>query len=114
MDLEHDTFLNGVVEASQGFLFHVVDCIGVCNGEVGVGNGDGVIQSKINYNELVDKDFGVDEEELLQVEEHARNEKLFVELEHNQKFWFTWNRTSTWAFFEVHDHITIANCSKFQ
>jgi hypothetical protein len=27
-------------------------------------------------------------EELLPVEEHARNEKLFVELEHNQIFWF--------------------------
>jgi hypothetical protein len=29
MDLEHDVFLNGVVEASLSFLFHVVDCIGV-------------------------------------------------------------------------------------
>ncbi len=33
-------FLNGVVKVSQGFIFHVVDCISVCNGEVGVGNGN--------------------------------------------------------------------------
>jgi len=59
-----------------------------------------VIQSKANYNELVDKDLGEDEKELLQVEEQTHNEKLFVELECNQKIWFTWNQTtSTWAFF---------------
>ncbi len=43
MDLRHYIFLNGVVEASQSSPFHVVDCTCVCNGEVGVGNGDGVI-----------------------------------------------------------------------
>jgi hypothetical protein len=57
-----------------------------------------VIQSKASYSEFVDRDLGGDEEKLLQVEEHARNEKLFVELEHNQNFWFIWSRTSTWAF----------------
>jgi hypothetical protein len=43
MDLKHDIFLNGVVEASQGSPFHVVDYTCVCNGEIGVGNDDGVI-----------------------------------------------------------------------
>jgi hypothetical protein len=59
MNLEHDGFLNGVVEASQSFIFHVVDCTSIFNGEVGVGNGndgigsgDGVIQFKVGYNEL--------------------------------------------------------------
>jgi hypothetical protein len=57
-----------------------------------------VIQFKASYSELVDKDLGEDEEELLQAQEQACNEKLFVELECNQKFWFTWNQTtSTWA-----------------
>jgi hypothetical protein len=74
-----------------------------------------VIQSKANYNELVDKDLGEDKEELLQVEKHAHNEELFVELEHNQKFWFTWSRsTSTRASFKVNGHTTIAYYSKSQ
>jgi len=59
-----------------------------------------VIQSKVGYNELVDRDLGEDEEELIQVEERACNEKLFMELECNQNFCFTWNRTiSTLACF---------------
>jgi hypothetical protein len=59
-----------------------------------------VIQSKVGYSKLAEKDLGEDKEEFSKIEEHACNEKLFVELEHNQKFWFTWNRTtSTWAFF---------------
>jgi len=41
MELEHDIFLNGVIEASQGFPLHVVNCICVCNGEVGVGSANG-------------------------------------------------------------------------
>jgi hypothetical protein len=64
-NLKHDIFLNGVVETSQGFLLHVANCIGVCNGEVkigsrsgGVGSGDGVIQFEASYNELVDRDLG--------------------------------------------------------
>jgi hypothetical protein len=61
-------FYNGVVEASQGSLLHVVDCTCVCNGEVGVGSGDGVIQFKASCSELVDKDLGEDEEELLNVQ----------------------------------------------
>ncbi len=52
-----------------------------------------MIQSKVGYNELANRDFGEDEEEFLQVEEQACNEKLFVELECNQIFCFTWNRT---------------------
>ncbi len=74
-----------------------------------------MIQSKANYNELADKDLGEDKEKLLEVEKHAHNEKLFVELECNQKFWFTWNRTkSTWASFKVNGHTTIAYYSKSQ
>jgi hypothetical protein len=65
MNLEHDIFLNGVVETSQGSPLHVANCTCVCNGEVkvgsssgGVGSGDDVIQSEASYNELVDKDLG--------------------------------------------------------
>ncbi len=92
--------MNGAIEASQGSLLHVVECTCVYNGEVGVGSGsDGVIQSKANYSELIDKDLGEDEEELLQAEKQAHNEELFMELECNQNFSFTWNRTTrTWAF----------------
>jgi hypothetical protein len=58
-----------------------------------------VIHSKVGYGELADKNLGEDEEEPLQVEKHVCNEKLFVELEFNQFFWFTWNiTTSMWAF----------------
>jgi hypothetical protein len=60
-----------------------------------------VIQSKASYSELVDRDLGEDEEELLQAEEQACNEELFVELERNQNFWFTWNQTNTWAFLKL-------------
>jgi hypothetical protein len=72
MNLEHDVFLNVVVKASQGFIFHVVDYTSVCNGEVGVGNGsdgigsgDSVIQSKASYNELVDRNLGEDEKRVV-------------------------------------------------
>jgi hypothetical protein len=68
MNLEHDVFLNGVAKVSQGFLLHVVDCTSVSNGEVGVGSGDGVIQSVAGYNKLVERDLGEDEKNLLQVE----------------------------------------------
>ncbi len=54
-----------------------------------------MIQSEANYNELVDRDLSEDKEELLQVEKQAHNEKLFVELERNQKFWFTWSITTS-------------------
>jgi hypothetical protein len=55
--------LNGAAEASQGSFFHVVECTCVYNGEIGVRSGsDGVIQSKANYSELVDKDLGEVEE----------------------------------------------------
>ncbi len=74
MNLQHDILLNGVAKASQGSPLHVVNCSGVCSGEVGVGsgnggvgNGDDVIQSKANYNELTNKDLGEDKERLLQV-----------------------------------------------
>jgi hypothetical protein len=50
--------LNRGVKTSQGSPLHVVDCIGVCNGEVKVGSGGDVIQSKASYNELVDRDLG--------------------------------------------------------
>jgi hypothetical protein len=74
-----------------------------------------VIQSKANYNELADKDLGEDKDELLQVEKQARNEELFVELEHNQKFWFTWSKaTSTRTSFKVNGHTIVANYSKSQ
>jgi hypothetical protein len=62
-------FFNEFAKASQGSPLHVADYISVYNGEIGVGNGDGVIQSKVDYNELANKDLGEDEEELLQVEE---------------------------------------------
>ncbi len=43
MNLEHDIFLNGAIQTSQGYPLHVVDCTNVCNGEIRVGNGsDGV------------------------------------------------------------------------
>jgi len=101
--------LNGAVKASQDFPLHVANYTSVCNGEVGVGSGsdgigsgDCVIQFKANYSELVDINFGEDEKELLQVEEQAHNEELFVQLEHNQNFWFTWNQiTSMWAFLKL-------------
>jgi hypothetical protein len=80
MNLEHDVFLNGVVKASQGSPLHV-DYIGVYNVKIGVGNSDGVIQSKVNYNELANKNLGEDDKELLQAQEQVCNEKLFVELE---------------------------------
>jgi hypothetical protein len=63
MDLEHDVLLNGVAKASQGSPLHVVDYTNVYNGEIGVGSGDGVIQSKVGYSELVNRDLGEDEEE---------------------------------------------------
>jgi hypothetical protein len=84
----------------------------VCNGEVrvgsgsgGVGKGDCVIQSKARYSELVDKNLGEDEEEILQAKKQACNEKLFVELEHNQNFWLTWHKTTIMlAFFKDNDY----------
>jgi hypothetical protein len=76
MNLEHDVLLNGVAKASQGSPLHVVDYTSVYNGEIGVGSGDGVIQFKVCYNELVDKDLGEDQEELLQAEKQACNEEL--------------------------------------
>jgi hypothetical protein len=91
--------LNGVAKTSQGFPLHVVDYTSVYNGEIGVGNGDGVIQSKVGYSELVDINLGENQKELLQAEEQACNENLFVELGCNQKICLTWNRTtSMWAF----------------
>jgi hypothetical protein len=54
-----------------------------------------VIQSKANYNELANIDLGENKDELLQVEKQARNEELFVELEHNQKIWFTWSKATS-------------------
>jgi len=78
MNLEHDVFFNGVAKASQGSPFHVVDYTNVYNGEIGVGNGDGVILFKVGYSELVDKYLGEDRKKLLQVEKQACNEKLFV------------------------------------
>jgi hypothetical protein len=78
MNLEHDCFfLNGAIELSQGSLLHVANYTSVCNGKVGVGNGggggvgsgDNVIQFKVDYNELANKDLGEDEEELLQAKE---------------------------------------------
>jgi hypothetical protein len=100
MNLKHDVFLNGFAKASQGSPFHVIDYISVYNGEIRVGNGDGVIQSKVGYNKLDDKDLGEDEKKLLQVEEQACNEKLFVELECNQNFCLIWNKIiSTLACF---------------
>ncbi len=71
MNLKHDFFFNGVTKASQGSLLHVVDCTSVYSGEVGVGsgsgvgNGDGVIQFKVGYNKLVERDLGEDKEEFL-------------------------------------------------
>ncbi len=65
--------MNGVIEASQGFPFHVVECACVCNSEVGVGSGsdgvgnvDSVILFEASYSVLANKDFGKDEEEFLQ------------------------------------------------
>lgn len=38
-----------------------------------------------------------------------------MELEHNQKFWLTWNRTtSMWAFLKVNDHVVVEDYSKSQ
>jgi hypothetical protein len=54
-------FLMGLQKASQGSPLHVVNYTSVYNGEIWVGNGDGVIQFKVGYNELVDKDLGEDE-----------------------------------------------------
>jgi hypothetical protein len=34
MNLEHDIFLNGFVETSQGSPLPIVNCTCVCNGEV--------------------------------------------------------------------------------
>jgi hypothetical protein len=75
MNLKHDVFFNGAIEVSQGFPLHVSNCTSVCSGEIGVGNGSGgvgngddVIQSKVGYNELANKDLGEDEE-LLQAKE---------------------------------------------
>jgi len=74
-----------------------------------------VIQSKANYNELADRDLGEDKEELLQVEKQACNEELFVELDRNQNFWFTWSKTtSTRTSFKVNGHTIVANYFKFQ
>jgi len=86
MNLEHDVLLNGVTKTSQGSPLHVVDYTNVYSGEIRVSNGDGVIQSKVDYNELPNRNLGEDEEELLQLEEQACNETLFVELEHDQNF----------------------------
>jgi len=43
-----------------------------------------VIQFKVGYNELANRDLGENEEKFLQVEEQACNGKLFVELEENK------------------------------
>jgi hypothetical protein len=69
MNLKHDVFLNRVAKASQDFPLHVVDYTSVYNGEIGVGSGDGLIQSKVGYSELVHIDLGESEEGLLQVVE---------------------------------------------
>jgi hypothetical protein len=55
-------FFNGAIEVSQGSPLHVANYTSVCSGEVGVGNGDDVIQSKVGYNELANKYLGEDEE----------------------------------------------------
>ncbi len=99
-------FFNGAIKASQGSPLHVADCTSVCNGEVGIGSGSGgvenddsVIQSKVGYSKFVEKDLGKDKEKFQYIEEQTHNEELFVELECNQKFWLTRNKTNTWAFF---------------
>jgi hypothetical protein len=61
--------LSGVAKASQGSPLHVANYTSVYNGEIGVGSGDGVIQSKIGYSKVVNKDLSEGEEKFLQADE---------------------------------------------
>jgi len=102
---DHDVFMNDIKEDANRIDLNVIN-YGVSFGEDGVGGGSvglgsGELEFKANNNEIIiDKELGEDNEDIFQVELHAQQKQLLVQLEFNQEYWFMWQRpTDTWVFF---------------